>query len=104
LSALPVVVRLVQLDHLGEDTYGSVHLAPAPDAGPPSAFMTVRLDESDDDGERMARFLTDPNICKGQAMEDAGPFLDAVDASEVPDYYDVIKVPLRLCPGCPQRP
>ena len=37
-------------------------------------------------------------------MEDAGPFLDAVDASEVPDYYDVIKVPRRLHLGCPQRP
>ena len=27
-----------------------------------------------------------------QAMEEAVPFLEAVDARDVPDYYDVIKV------------
>ena len=27
-----------------------------------------------------------------QAMEEAVPFLKAVDARDVPDYYDVIKV------------
>ena len=35
-----------------------------------------------------------------QAMEEAVPFLEAVDASDVPDYYDVIKVhhcALRPC-------
>ena len=31
-------------------------------------------------------------------MEEAVPFLEAVDASDVPDYYDVIKV--RYCALC----
>ena len=35
-----------------------------------------------------------------QAMEEAVPFLEAVDASDVPDYYDVIKVHLRALRPC----
>ncbi|KAK9831383.1 hypothetical protein WJX81_008254 [Elliptochloris bilobata] len=31
-----------------------------------------------------------------QAMEEAGPFLEAVDGNEVQDYYDVIKDPMDL--------
>jgi len=61
------------------------------------------VDASDGSRECTAQSEREPNIWGGQAMEDAGPFLDAVDASEVPDYYDVIKVPLRVHPGCPQR-